>query len=129
MRECAPSFVWTGHTAPGKADTQTLEWQQLPHSEPGNLQRGECAAGKGKGIFLGDIKNSIPTTYIAIMSKLFVYGVNAQCPRETLEDEFSKYGEVVDVYNTGKGFAFVTFADERNASEAIRGMNGQVIGK
>ena len=46
-----------------------------------------------------------------------------------LEDEFSKYGEVVDVYNTGKGFAFVTFADERNASEAIRGMNGQVIGK
>ena len=63
------------------------------------------------------------------MSKLFVYGVNAQCPRETLEDEFSKYGEVVDVYNTGKGFAFVTFADERNASEAIRGMNGQVIGK
>ena len=67
--------------------------------------------------------------FAADMSKLFVYGVNAQCPRETLEDEFSKYGEVVDVYNTGKGFAFVTFADERNASEAIRGMNGQVIGK
>merc|ERR1711936_495029 len=75
--------------------------------------------------FLGYILKINP--FAADMSKLFVYGVNAQCPRETLEDEFSKYGEVVDVYNTGKGFAFVTFADERNASEAIRGMNGQVI--
>ena len=63
------------------------------------------------------------------MAKLFVYGVNAQCPRETLEEEFSRFGEVIDVYNTQKGFAFVTFADERNASEAIRGMNGQTIGK
>ena len=78
---------------------------------------------------MGDIKKLNTYTYIAIMSKLFVYGVNAQCPREILEDEFSKHGEVIDVYNTQKGFAFVTFADERNAAQAIREMNGHVIGK
>ena len=37
------------------------------------------------------------------MTKLFVYGVNSRCPREDLEEVFGKYGEVTDVYITGKG--------------------------
>ena len=38
------------------------------------------------------------------MSKLFVYGVNSNCPRETLEAEFARCGEVTDVYITEKGY-------------------------
>ena len=37
------------------------------------------------------------------MTKLFVYGVNQNCPRDILEDEFSKCGKVEDVYITRKG--------------------------
>ena len=41
------------------------------------------------------------------MSKLFVYGVNAQCPRDILEGEFARCGEVTDVYITDKGYALL----------------------
>ena len=64
---------------------------------------------------------------ITTMSKLFVYGVDARCPRETLKGEFSRCGEVNDVYNTKKGYAFVTMADDDGASKAIRELNGTVI--
>ena len=37
------------------------------------------------------------------MTKLFVYGVNARCPKDILEDEFSRCGKVDDVYITEKG--------------------------
>ena len=43
------------------------------------------------------------------MAKLFVYGVDPSCPRETLEGEFGQCGEVTDVYNTEKGYAFVKY--------------------
>jgi len=60
-------------------------------------------------------------------SKLFVYGVNENCPREVLENEFGRCGEVTDVYNTGKGYAFVTMIDENAAQAAIRDLNGVSI--
>ena len=61
------------------------------------------------------------------MSKLFVYGVDPACLRETLEGEFGRCGEVIDVYNTKKGYAFVTMADSDGADQAIRELNGTVI--
>ena len=59
--------------------------------------------------------------------KLFVYGVRPSCPRELLEREFSKSGQVSDIFNTGKGYAFVTMADEDGAQAAIKQLNGQMI--
>jgi len=61
------------------------------------------------------------------MSKLFVYGVNAQCPRDILEGEFARCGEVTDVYITEKGYAFVTMADSDSADAAVKELNGAVI--
>ena len=61
------------------------------------------------------------------MAKLFVYGVNAQCPRDILEGEFAKCGEVTDVYITDKGYAFVTMADDQSADAAVKELNGAVI--
>ena len=60
-------------------------------------------------------------------SKLFVHGVNENCPREVLEKEFGQCGEVTDAYNTGKGYAFVTMIDGNAAFAAIREMNGVSI--
>ena len=37
------------------------------------------------------------------MTKLFVYGVNSSCPKDLIEDEFSRCGKVTDIYITGKG--------------------------
>ena len=59
--------------------------------------------------------------------KLFVDGVRPSCPRDLLEREFSKSGHVIDIFNTGKGYAFVTMADEDGAQAAIKQLNGQMI--
>merc|ERR1712001_229111 len=64
---------------------------------------------------------------IITMSKLFVYGVDPACPREILEGEFGRCGEVTDVYNTEKGYAFVTMADDDGADQAIRELNGKMV--
>jgi len=60
-------------------------------------------------------------------TKLFVYGVNARCPRDVLESEFGACGVVEDVYNTGKGYAFVTMADQEGADKAIAELNGVTV--
>lgn len=59
--------------------------------------------------------------------KLFVYGVSASCPRDILETEFSKSGRVTDIFNTGKGYAFITMDDERDAKMAVEDLNGQTL--
>merc|ERR1719245_2535798 len=59
--------------------------------------------------------------------RLFVYGISASCPRDLLEDKFGKCGRVNDVYNTGKGFAFVTMEDDRGAQDAIDELHGTTL--
>ena len=59
--------------------------------------------------------------------KLFVYGVSGSCPRDLLENEFGKCGRVNDIFNTGKGYAFITMADERDAKIAVEDLNGQTL--
>ena len=58
------------------------------------------------------------------MSKLFVYGVNPNCPKSVLEEEFSQCGQVEDVYITEKGYAFVTMSGEGEAEAAMAKLNG-----
>ena len=48
--------------------------------------------------------------------KLFVYGVDENLANGDLQAEFEKFGIVTDVYNTGKGFAFVTFDKKEDAA-------------
>merc|ERR1712226_779540 len=62
-----------------------------------------------------------------IMTKLFVYGVNANCPKEKLEKEFSGLGEVTDCFITGKGYAFVTMANHEDAERAIEKLHGAEV--
>ena len=58
------------------------------------------------------------------MTKLFVYGVNANCPKGKLEREFQEIGEVTDCFITGKGYAFVTMANHDDATRAIEKLHG-----
>jgi len=59
--------------------------------------------------------------------KLFVYGVNEGTSNSELQTEFEKYGTVTDTYNTGKGYAFVTYDNKDDATEATEQMNGATI--
>merc|ERR1712183_1076231 len=59
--------------------------------------------------------------------KLFVYGVNEGTSNSELQEQFEKFGTVTDTYNTGKGYAFVTFNNKESASEATERLNGQEV--
>jgi len=57
--------------------------------------------------------------------KLFVHGIKQDVREEAIKELFSKYGTVVDVFNPGKGFAFVTFEEASSAEKAINKLNGK----
>merc|ERR1712018_843484 len=81
-------------------------------------------------VFSKDLEKSIfhqVSEKLNKMAKLFVYGVNARCPRVCLESEFARCGDVTDVYITEKGYAFVTMADQAAADAAIKELNGSVV--
>merc|ERR1711972_998237 len=59
--------------------------------------------------------------------KLFVYGINESVSNSELQSEFEKFGTVTDTYNTGKGYAFVTYNNKDSASEATEALNGAPI--
>lgn len=59
---------------------------------------------------------------------MFIGNLSYQTSAQTLNEVFSKYGEIVDLYRPeGKGFAFITFADEAHAQAAIDEMNGKEL--
>ncbi len=78
---------------------------------------------------------ALPTLNISTMAdegdlkeaKLFVYGVNRNCPREVLEETFGKVGQVEDVHITDKGYAFVTMTDPNDIDNAIAELNGSTM--
>merc|ERR1719242_2511417 len=59
--------------------------------------------------------------------KLFVYGVSIRTPKEELQAEFEKFGEVLDAYNSGKGYAFITYQSKQEAEDAKDALNGQTV--
>jgi hypothetical protein len=50
------------------------------------------------------------------LSQLFVYGINESISNSEIQEAFEKYGQVVDTYNTGKGYAFVTYGSKEDAA-------------
>jgi len=59
--------------------------------------------------------------------KLFIYGVNEGTSNSDLQEGFEKFGTVTDTYNTGKGYAFVTFDKKEDATEATAQMDGTTL--
>lgn len=58
--------------------------------------------------------------------KLYIGNLDPHAERRDLDEEFSKYGEVVDIWVARKppGFAFVTYGDPRDAKTAVKEMDG-----
>lgn len=48
------------------------------------------------------------------------------CPKQELEEKFSKYGALRNVWVARRpaGFAFVEFDDPRDAEDAVRALDG-----
>ena len=59
--------------------------------------------------------------------RLFVYGVAEGTPNLELQAEFERFGLVTDTYNTGKGYAFVTFENRDDARTATEELNGATV--
>jgi len=61
--------------------------------------------------------------------KIFIGGLRDDSNRYDIEDAFSKYGRVRDVWVARKppGFAFVEMEDPRDAEDAVRGLDGTRI--
>jgi|TARA_B100001113_G_C21027680_1_gene586515 RNA recognition motif-containing protein len=62
--------------------------------------------------------------------KLFIGGVSFEATEEELRDAFSVHGKLKDVHmardretKKPRGFAFITFADKKEAKAAIKAMN------
>lgn len=61
--------------------------------------------------------------------KVYVGDLGHGCAKQELEEKFSKYGNLANVWIARKppGFAFVEFEDHRDADDAVRGLDGTRI--
>merc|ERR1719323_1024533 len=82
--------------------------------------RGGRGAGRGRGGGGGGGGRDAAAEGL----KLFVHNVSEDTSNEDLGEAFGKHGTVTDSYNTGKGFAFVTFSTSDEAQAAIAAMSG-----
>ncbi|XWS60440.1 hypothetical protein CRYUN_Cryun07bG0036700 [Craigia yunnanensis] len=100
----------------GKILRQTTNMQinaQLSASRPGLFQVFRCMSNSPS-------------------SKLFVGGISYQTDDQSLKEAFSKYGEVIEARvivdrETGRsrGFGFVTYTSNEDASSALQALDGQ----
>ncbi|KAI5002841.1 hypothetical protein ZWY2020_027491 [Hordeum vulgare] len=99
-------------------------------------QIGTMALANKLGGLLKKATSSNPTLYQAIRcmssSKLFVGGLSYTTDEGSLRDAFSHYGEIIDAKiivdrDTGRsrGFGFITYAAEEQASSAIMALDGK----
>ncbi|XP_014485089.1 PREDICTED: serine/arginine-rich splicing factor 7 isoform X2 [Dinoponera quadriceps] len=61
--------------------------------------------------------------------KVYVGDLGSNASKQELEDAFSYYGSLRNVWvaRHPPGFAFVEFEDPRDAEDAVRGMDGRTI--
>lgn len=65
-----------------------------------------------------------------IHAKVYVGNLGTRPPhKEYLEDEFSYYGKLANVWvaRSPPGFAYIEFKDERDAKDAVRGLDGKMV--
>ena len=73
----------------------------------------------------------IQSTYLWLLWQSYQYGealrTRSYYPDESRLVLIYRCGVVEDVYNTGKGYAFVTMADQEGADKAIAELNGVTV--
>jgi len=70
-----------------------------------------------------------PTADWNLDCKVYVGDLGYGCAKQELEEVFSKYGQLRNVWVARKppGFAFVEFEDSRDAEDAVRALDGARI--
>jgi len=63
----------------------------------------------------------------ALGCRLFVHGVTQNIDIVDFQSAFEAHGKVLDVFNSKKGFAFVTFSKASEATAAIEAFDKQVV--
>ncbi|XP_011166842.1 serine/arginine-rich splicing factor 7 [Solenopsis invicta] len=61
--------------------------------------------------------------------KVYVGDLGSSASKQQLEDAFSYYGPLHNVWvaRNPPGFAFVEFEDPRDAEDAVRGLDGRIV--
>ena len=59
--------------------------------------------------------------------RLFIYGIDENVSDSDLKAKFGEHGWITDTYNTGKGYAFVTFYHQSSADRAIKDFHGESL--
>jgi len=59
--------------------------------------------------------------------KLFVHGVQQDIDEDDIRAEFESFGQIIDCFNPGKGFAFVTFSLPEEAAAAAEALSGKEV--
>jgi cold-inducible RNA-binding protein len=61
-------------------------------------------------------------------AKLFIGNISFDTDFEKLKEIFAQFGEIVDSYQPqGKGFAFITFSSEEEATKALEEMHEKEV--
>lgn len=60
-------------------------------------------------------------------TRIYVGNVKTEAGEERIKEIFSAHGNVKDVYNTGKGFAFVSYDTKAEAESAVEALNGSEL--
>ena len=64
-----------------------------------------------------------------LAAKVYIGNLGNNASKYEIEDAFNKYGKLKNVWvaRNPPGFAFVEFEDERDAEDAVRGLDGTRI--
>ncbi|XP_078397516.1 uncharacterized protein LOC144680423 [Cetorhinus maximus] len=80
------------------------------------------------------VRSNPATATMSEEGKLFVGGLNFETDEQSLEEVFSKYGQISEVRvikdrdtMTSRGFGFITFENPEDARDALQAMNGKSI--
>lgn len=90
--------------------------------------RGEVAelSSTPSRVYLGSVHSSDED----IMSKLYLGQLRPDITQREIEDAFAKFGPIDNLWIARKppGFAYLTYAEEKDAAEAMRVMDGADVG-
>ncbi|KAL1350896.1 hypothetical protein HN51_014871 [Arachis hypogaea] len=75
----------------------------------------------GVRTFVRNVEKKDPSEEVA--DKVFVSCINKEASRNEIEEIFSAYGHIEDVYLHNRGYAFVKFSNREMALAAIKGLN------
>ncbi|KAH7415671.1 hypothetical protein KP509_14G056400 [Ceratopteris richardii] len=96
-----------------------------------SIQKMDGAEIKGKILCVAKFD---PKRYVEAETNLYIKNIGREITEEALKEEFHGYGEITsliimkDADGNSKGFGFVSFKTKESAENALKSMNGKILG-